>query len=178
MEKNLRIIREEQYTRFPVIQDDKDHIAGMINTKHFFMDCVENEKNDLQTILQPILSVPESTPVKSLLKKMQQQRVHMAILLDEYGGTSGLISIEDILEEIVGEIRDEFDIEENSEIEVIDQNHIIVDGKVSLSLIQDRLGVEIEAEGLDTIGGWLYSQNAVLKRGDTWEKRSINVHGA
>lgn len=173
LDKNIRIMREEQYTRFPVIEEDKDHVIGMVNTKKYFLNCEKELFYDLQNILLPVLSVPDTTAVKSLLKKMQKNRVHMAILLDEYGGTSGLITIEDILEEIVGEIRDEFDAEEDQEIEIMDQNQMIVDGKVSLSFIFDQFNLEFEAEGLDTIGGWLYTQNPTLKQGDTWQKNSL-----
>jgi CBS domain containing-hemolysin-like protein len=173
LDKNIRIMREEQYTRFPVIEEDKDHVIGMINTKKYFLNCEKGLFHDLQNIMQPVLSVPDTTAVKSLLKKMQKNRVHMAILLDEYGGTSGLITIEDILEEIVGEIRDEFDAEEGQEIEIMDHHHMIVDGKVSLSFIFDQLGVEFDTEGLDTIGGWLYMQNPTLNKGDSWDNNFL-----
>lgn len=173
LDKNIRIMREEQYTRFPVIEEDKDHVTGMINTKKYFLNCEKELFHDLQNIMQPVLSVPDTTAVKSLLKKMQKNRVHLAILLDEYGGTSGLITIEDILEEIVGEIRDEFDTEEAQEIEIVNPNQMIVDGKVSLSFVFDQFGVEFETEGLDTIGGWLYTQNPTLKQGGSLDKNSL-----
>lgn len=173
LDKNEIIMREEQYTRFPIIQEDKDHIVGLINTKKYFMNCEKGTILDLQNIMQPALTVPETIRVKSLLKKMQNNQVQMAILLDEYGGTSGLITIEDILEEIVGEIRDEFDADENQEFEIIDQNHISVDGKVSLSNIFHHFGVEFETEGLETIGGWLSSQNATLKKDDLLESEGL-----
>ena len=104
---------------------------------------------------------------------MQQERAHMAILVDEYGGTSGMITIEDILEEIVGEIRDEFDAEDKQEIEIINDRHLIVDGKVSISHINDLLNADIESENLDTIGGWLYSQNSELKKGGKWQYKNL-----
>ncbi len=173
LEKNETIMREEQYTRFPIIHEDKDHIIGLINTKKYFMNCEKGTILDLQSIMQSALTAPETIRVKSLLKKMQKNEVQMAILLDEYGGTSGLITIEDILEEIVGEIRDEFDVDENQEFEIIDQNHIIVDGKVSLSNIFNHFSVEFETEGLDTIGGWLSSQNATFKKDDILEKEGL-----
>jgi CBS domain containing-hemolysin-like protein len=173
LQHNLQVIKEEQYTRFPVIKNDKDHIIGFINTKQFFLHYDNNPKFDFNSILLHSMSVSEAMPIKTLLKKMQQQRVHMAILLDEYGGTSGLITIEDILEEIVGEIRDEFDAEEGSEIETLGVNHVLVDGKVSLDIISNLLQVELEDEGLDTIGGWLYKQNATLKKGVTWQHKGL-----
>jgi CBS domain containing-hemolysin-like protein len=173
LDENLRIIKEEQYTRFPVVRENKDNIVGMINTKQFFLEHDDNPDVELSKLIHPVLTVPESIPVKTLLKKMQQERTHIAILVDEYGGTSGMITIEDILEEIVGEIRDEFDTEEKLEIEKLGEHHFIVDGKVSLSHINDLLNTDIESEGLDTIGGWLYGQNTELKKGSEWRYHNL-----
>lgn len=170
LEQNLRIMKEEQYTRFPVISQNKDHIIGMINTKEFFLNYADDPNLDISKLIRPFLTVSEATPVKDLLKKMQKQRTHIAILIDEYGGTSGMVTIEDILEEIVGEIRDEFDAEEKAEIEIVEENsHVIVDGKVLLSEVNDLLNANINEEELDTIGGWLYSQNPTLKEGIQWQ---------
>lgn len=116
--ENMDIIQKEQYTRFPVATDHKDHIVGMINTKQLFLqhDKIDSEL-DVKKLLHPVVTVSEATPLKVLLKRMQQERVHLAVLIDEYGGTSGLVTIEDILEVIVGEIHDEFDADERKGIE-------------------------------------------------------------
>lgn len=168
LEENLKIIKAEQYTRFPVALENKDQIVGMINTKEFFMKYTDNPNLDLNSIIRPVLTVAEATPIKKLLKDMQKQRVHFAILTDEYGGTSGLVTIEDILEEIVGEIRDEFDEEEKPEIEKLDNDKLIVDGKVLISQVNDLLNVDLNNEEFDTVGGWLFGHNPMLKQGDTW----------
>ncbi|MEV2909429.1 hemolysin family protein [Paenibacillus larvae] len=168
LKENMDTIRQEQYTRFPVAEGSKDNIIGMVNTKQFFLNYDPQKPFDFKSLIHPILMVPDVMPVKSLLKKMQQERVHIALLLDEYGGTAGLITIEDILEEIVGEIRDEFDEDEPQEIEQINETTYLVDGKVSLDRIQPLLGVEFDAEEVDTIGGWLYSQNQFLKENVGW----------
>lgn len=168
LEENLRIIKRERYTRFPVVKENKDNVLGMINTKQLFLKYDDHKDIRLEDLIQPVLTVTEAIPVKKLLKQMQQGRSHMAILLDEYGGTSGLITIEDILEEIVGDIRDEFDTEERVEIEKISDNHIVVDGKVPIFRINELLGTDIENEGMDSIGGWLYGQNSELKPGQRW----------
>lgn len=172
-DENLNIIREEQYTRYPVIRGNKDHIVGVINAKQLFLHHQDIRHVDLSRLIQPVLTVPETTPVKTLLKRMQQERTHIAILADEYGGTSGMVTIEDILEEIVGEIRDEFDAEEKLEIEKLNDRHVIVDGKVSISHINDLLNAEIESEEWDTIGGWLFGQNSELKKGSEWRYKNL-----
>lgn len=173
LEKNIKIIKEEQYTRFPVASENKDQIVGMINTKEFFLNYAESPNFDISPLVRPVLTVSEATPVKDLLKEMQKRESHIAILVDEYGGTSGMVTIEDILEEIVGEIRDEFDSEERADVEVVGENHLVVDGKVLISEVNHLLQVEIEEEELDTVGGWLYSQNPTLKEGVEWEYREL-----
>lgn len=174
-EENLKIIKNEQYTRFPIIQNNKDNVIGMINTKEFFLLSQDDPSFDFKNLIHPILSVPESMPVKTLLKKLQLNQTHIAILVDEYGGTSGMVTIEDILEEIVGEIRDEFDTEERKEIEIINEYHIIVDGKVSLTHVDELLHTELENadHDADTIGGWLYGLNPELKIGMEWNYRDL-----
>lgn len=173
LEQNMKIIIEEQYTRFPVIVDNKDSIIGMVNTKEFFLKYAEKPNLDLAEIVRPALTVIDATPVKQLLKEMQKQRKHLAVLVDEYGGTSGIVTIEDILEEIVGDIRDEFDQEERPEVETISENHLLVDGKVPISEINDLLGLNIETEDYNSLGGWLYSQNQVLKEGNELEYEDV-----
>ncbi|MFD0588101.1 hemolysin family protein [Paenibacillus sp. GCM10027627] len=158
LKDNLEIIKKEQYTRFPVALESKDNIVGMINTKQLFLEYDADKAFDLKKLIHPVLSVSEVTPVKMLLKRMQQERVHIAILVDEYGGTSGLITIEDILEEIVGEIRDEFDADERKEIEQLEENCYLLDGKVLLDELGSMTGMNFEEEDVDTIGGWLYSK--------------------
>ncbi len=168
LQENIEIIWKEQFTRFPVAQGSKDNIVGFVNTKKLFMQYRGNPDFDWKTVIQPALTVSDATPVKSLLKTMQGAHVHIAILVDEYGGTSGLITIEDILEEIVGEIHDEFDADERKDIEtVVESSHYIVDGTVLLSEVNDLLGTDIESEDVDTIGGWVYSESPEIERGES-----------
>lgn len=165
--ENLDIIRREQYTRFPIAKESKDNIIGMINTKQFFLRYPDEPDNfDFTQLIQPVLTVPEYMPLNALLKRMQKERVHIAILVDEYGGTSGLITMEDILEEIVGEIRDEFDADEVKEIEQLDEGKYLLDGKVLLSQINALYGTSIDNEDVDTIGGWLYTRNPEIQVGE------------
>ncbi|MCU6709507.1 hemolysin family protein [Paenibacillus sp. J5C_2022] len=169
VQDNLAIIRKEQYTRFPVASESKDNIVGMINTKQLFLEYEAGKPFDFKKLIHPVLSVSEVTPVKTLLKRMQQERVHIAILVDEYGGTSGLITIEDILEEIVGEIRDEFDTDERKEIEQLDHNCYLIDGKVLLDELSELTGIAIQEEDVDTVGGWLYSKLLEPKKGKEFQ---------
>lgn len=173
LKENLDIIRKEQYTRFPVAMESKDNIVGMINTKQLFLSYDENKEVDFKKLIHPILSVSEVTPVKLLLKRMQQERVHIVMLVDEYGGTSGLITIEDILEEIVGEIRDEFDADERKEIEQLADNCYLLDGKVLLYDLGDLAGINFEEEDVDTVGGWLYSKLHDPKPGKTYQHEHV-----
>lgn len=167
-DENVAIIKKEQYTRFPVAKGSKDNIIGILNTKQFFLQYESDSKLDIRMLLQPVMSVPEVTPIKKLLKKMQQERVHIALLLDEYGGTAGLITIEDIIEEIVGEIRDEFDADEVKEIEVIEQQRYMVDGKALISEVNEAAGTDLESDEVDSIGGWLFNQKPELPVGEPW----------
>lgn len=175
LQENMQTIQEEQYTRFPVATDSKDQIIGMINTKQLFLEHNKNPEVDFNSLIQPILTVPEVIPVNDLLKRMQKQQVHIALLVDEYGGTSGLITIEDIIEEIVGEIRDEFDTDERREIEPLSENSYLVDGKVILSDLSDLTGLDLEDEEVDTVGGWVYSRVPEPKIGKEFTEDNVRV---
>ncbi|WP_145320548.1 hemolysin family protein [Paenibacillus xylanexedens] len=173
-EENLEIIREEQYTRFPVVNESKDDIIGIINTKQFFLELYGNDEPvDLSSLIQPVSAVHETTPVKDLLKKMQKDGVHIAVLVDEYGGTSGIVTIEDVLEQIVGEIRDEFDADEVEDIQVINENYVIMDGKVSLSKVNDMFMSSLDADEWDTIGGWLYSHRPEMNEQEEYDFENL-----
>lgn len=171
--ENLDIIKEQQYTRFPVVRENKDNIIGFINTKQFFLASEDNPELDLASILQPAMAVSEVMPVNELLQKMQREGTHMAILIDEYGGTAGLVTIEDILEEIVGEIRDEFDREEEQPLVKLNDHHVIADGKVTINQINDLFMADLSTEDVDTIGGWLFGTNPEMQIGETLEHEDL-----
>ncbi|MBU5670367.1 hemolysin family protein [Paenibacillus brevis] len=172
-DENLEIIVEQQYTRFPVVEESKDNVIGIINTKQFFLALRNNPDLDVTSILQPVMAVSEVTPVNELLQRMQKEGTHIAILIDEYGGTAGLVTIEDILEEIVGEIRDEFDKEEEQPIVQLGDNHVVVDGKVAVNQINDLLLSDLDTEDVDTIGGWLYGTHPEMNVGETLEHHNL-----
>lgn len=165
-EEILSIIDEHQYTRFPVTTDnDKDHIIGFINVKEMLTNIVRNRSHSLADSLHEIVLLPEQTPLQDAMLKMQLERVHMALIIDDHGGTSGLLTLEDILEEIVGEIRDEFDEDERNDIEEVGELAYCVNGRVLLDELEDRFGVDFEgAEDVDTIAGWvLHKRNEVTE---------------
>lgn len=164
-EENLEIIKREQYTRFPVIRKNKDDIIGVINTKQLFLNYEDQPDAPLASLVRPVMTASENIPLTKLLARMQKERSHIALLIDEYGGTSGMITIEDVLEEIVGEIRDEFDTEEEQEITILKKNHLIVDGKVSISHINDLLLTDLKDDETDTIGGWVYGHDIDIEEG-------------
>lgn len=174
LEEHLQTIRTEQYTRFPVVKGNKDNIIGMVNTKQFFLKY-DQPGFRFEDLIHPVLSVSEATPVNKLLKMMQAEETHLAILVDEYGGTSGMVTIEDILEEIVGEIRDEFDTDESREIQQLGEGHFLFDGKVTLDEVNNLLGSDIESEDLGTIGGWVYHLNPELRKGVEWRYRDLSI---
>lgn len=165
----LEIVRKEKYTRYPVIDGDKDHIVGMVNIKEILTDCIRNPQaieKKLDDYIRPIIQVIESIPIHDLFVKMQRERVHMAILVDEYGGTAGLVTVEDILEEIVGEIQDEFDIDEVPMIRKVNEHTTIVDGKVLIEEVNDLLGTDIDDTDVDTIGGWILTEKFDIQQGE------------
>lgn len=159
-EENLEITAKEMRTRYPVCDPDKDNIIGFVHIKDLLKATKTGLKN-LHAIVRPLLSVPETMPISEILKLMQKKRTEIALLIDEYGGTSGLVTMEDILEELVGEIYDEFD-KERPSIEQKDRNTHSVDGLLHIDEFNDYFGLKIETEDYDTIGGWLYSQLETL----------------
>lgn len=151
----------EQFTRYPVTDGDKDHVIGLVNMKNLLTAFIKDPETGNQPVseyMQPIIRVIETMAIGDLLLKIQRERIHMAILMDEYGGTSGLVTIEDILEEIVGEIQDEFDMDEVPEVQMINENHYILDAKMLIENVNDVLDIDIDEEDIDTIGGWFMSE--------------------
>ncbi|MBN3553355.1 HlyC/CorC family transporter [Fictibacillus nanhaiensis] len=168
VKESIVVVTEENYTRYPIVDGDKDSVVGMVNMKQVLTDFVNGKNPDasVEEYIRPVIQVFETTPIHDLLLKMQKERVHMAILIDEYGGTSGLVTVEDILEEIVGEIRDEFDEDEVPDVKKVDENRTILDGKVLISEVNDLFGLSINDEDVDTIGGWILSEKMEINMGD------------
>ena len=155
--ERIKTILEEQQTRYPVCYEDKDHIIGFIHVKDLLPPLIRGERLNLRRYIRKALIVPESMDGSVLLRTMQEQGSQLAIVVDEYGGTAGMVAVEDIVEQIVGDIRDEFD-EERESLEWRAGDVCSVDARLLLEEVADLLGVRIEDEDVDSIGGWLYDQ--------------------
>jgi CBS domain containing-hemolysin-like protein len=168
------LFREEQYSRIPVYRDSLDNVIGIVFVKDL-VALPPDAEPPLTTLMRSAYFVPESKRVSELLKDMQRRQAQMAIVVDEYGGTAGLVSVEDLLEEIVGEIRDEYDVESETVTEE-SPGTFVFSGKVSVDEVRDRLGVEIEREGFETVGGFLLSHLGRMPYvGETFDVDGLSV---
>ncbi len=148
----------EGYSRLPVYRDTIDDIVGILYGKDLLPLSMSGRLDDrVGDFVRPAYFVPESKKAGDLLRELQQLRVHIAIVVDEYGGTAGMVTIEDALEEIVGEIQDEFDTEEQKIVKV-DDGEALVDGGVSIDDVNEELGLDLSAEEVDTIGGLVHER--------------------
>jgi CBS domain containing-hemolysin-like protein len=150
------LFREQEYSRFPVYRESLDNIAGFVFVKDLVALGATDDSRPITGLLRPVVVVPETKRVPELLKQFQRQQTQIAIVVDEYGGTAGLVTIEDLLEEIVGEIRDEYDVESEP---VVDEGNgrYVFSGKVDIDEVSQRLKVPIAREGFETVGGFLMS---------------------
>lgn len=175
VDKFLPIMLDSAHSRFPVISEDKDHIEGIILAKDLLKYAfLPGKEFELKQVLRPAVIVPESKRVDVLLKEFQQKRFHMAIVVDEYGGVSGLVTIEDILELIVGEIEDEHDAEDNNtdNIRALNKHTYSVKALTELEDFNEFFGTEFDEEEADTIGGIVLKAFGHMPMRD--EKVSIN----
>ena len=165
----LAIIEKEKFTRYPIENGDKDNIIGFVHMKDPLTAWMDDPDAPFIDFVKPMVSVIETIPIHDLLLMLQRDRGYMAILLDEYGGTAGLVTMEDMIEEIVGEIRDEFDFDEVPEIRKIDEGHYILDAKLLIPEVNDLLGIHFDEEIVDTLGGWFLNQKYEVEFGDVIE---------
>jgi putative hemolysin len=155
----LRLILENQYSRYPVFRESIENIAGFIHGKDFLGRYVADPAFDLEGIIRPPFYVPEAKKVNELLKEMQRQRIHMALVVDEYGGISGLATTEDLLEELVGEIEDEHDVGEPRRIQRFADGTLLVDALISVGDLEDLLEVTFEeGDTYDTLAGFILAK--------------------
>jgi putative hemolysin len=172
--------REQEYSRIPVYTDALDNIVGFVFIKDLMRLPVGQRGDTLVADLQPSLVrpaefVPETKKVSDLLREFQRKQLQIAIVVDEYGGTAGLVTLEDLLEEIVGEIRDEYDVETES---VVDEpgGSYLVTGKADVHTVAERLGLEIEPEGFETFGGYILARiGRVPAMGEQFEVEGLHI---
>ena len=160
-EEILRHIAESGLSRFPVCGDDIDDVVGLLRTREYLLNINAPAPKPLAELLAPVYFVPEQVSADVLFRDMQRKKEHMAIVVDEYGGTSGLVTLEDLLEEIVGNIYDEFDQPDDEEIERLEDNLWRVSGSTDIELFFDCIDVKLPAEAeeeFDTVGGMIFSE--------------------
>jgi len=153
-----RLVQEHEYSRLPVFTENLDNIAGVIVVKDLIqMKEMPSGSSRISAIMRPAAFVPETKRVADLLREFQNGRYQLAIVVDEYGGTAGLVTVEDVVEELVGEIRDEYDSEAEPIVREAD-DVFVFSGKVGISAMVERLGVEVEEGQFETVGGWVLTR--------------------
>lgn len=150
----LEVFKEEQYSRIPVYEENIDNIVGILNAKDLLFSEKDDEAFHLEKYLREADFTYEFKSIKKLFEEMRESKTHISIVLDEYGGTEGVVTIEDLIEEIVGEIEDEYD-KEFHEIQVIKEDEYLVYGSVKIEIINELIGTNIESEDFDSIGGFI-----------------------
>ena len=172
----LEMIRECGRSRIPVYQENIDTIVGILNARDFLLDRNSGKNTPLKELLRPAYFAPETIKADNLFKEMQKEKVHIAIVVDEYGGTEGIITMEDLLEEIVGNIYDEFDQPEQPEIVPLGENQWRVSGATPLSSLVDDLDLPLpESDDYDTLGGMIVTRlSSIPKDG---EELDLEVNG-
>ncbi|MBA3271783.1 MAG: HlyC/CorC family transporter [Acidobacteria bacterium] len=169
------LVREQQYSRVPVYTETLDNISGVISIKDLILVEPTDLSQPITPLIRPAHFVPETKRVPALLKEFQRQRVQAALVVDEYGGTAGLVTIEDLLEEIVGEIRDEYDTEVEAVIEEQDGSYVF-NGRTHVREIEERLRVSVEGAGYETVGGYLLSHvGRVPAAGESFELDGLAI---
>lgn len=167
-EEIIRTIEESGMSRFPVYEEDADDIIGILSTREYLLNAQQPQPKTLRELLRPAYFVPESVRTDVLFRDMQSKKVHLAIVVDEYGGTSGLLTMEDLLEEIFGNIYDEFDPQEEKDIEQVEDNLWKVSGSCPLEQVAETLDIRFdEDEESDTLGGLVYAQLSVIPEDGT-----------
>ncbi|MBS2126399.1 HlyC/CorC family transporter ['Fragaria x ananassa' phyllody phytoplasma] len=177
-DKMLEIIKIEKYTRFPIYENNIDNIIGVLHVKDVFKYLMFSNKSqifNIKNFIQKPYFVPESKNTSELFREMQLMKIHMAIVIDEYGGTAGIVTFEDLIEEILGEISDEYDKDEEMMIKEISSNEYIANGFSNLEEIGEVIKIDFNTENYDTLSGFLIGQLGRFPKKD--EKIKINYKG-
>ena len=178
----IRLFKEEGHSRIPIFQNSIDNIVGVMYTKDLLIVIAERGKENVsiaETMRKPYF-VPATKKISELLKDLKKARIHLAIVVDEYGGTSGIVALEDLLEEIVGDIQDEFDMEKELEYSWIDAQTVMMDAGLNIEEVNDILRTDIPNDDFDTLGGFIYRQLGFIPEGGEiveWEGRHVLHQG-
>ncbi len=156
MHEVIELIRKSGHSRLPVYEGSVDNILGIVHAKDLLQLCEGGRKLNLREVMRPAYFVPESKRVVDLLRELRLQRTHMAIVQDEYGGTSGLVTMEDLVEEIVGEIQDEYDVEPEIFVQELPDGSLLIDARMHLDDASELLKTPLESEEFDTLGGYVF----------------------
>lgn len=175
-EEIMEMIQQSGRSRLPVYEENADTILGILNARDYLLDRSAGKKTPLKELLRPAYFVPETIKADNLFKEMQKEKVHIAIVVDEYGGTEGIITMEDLLEEIVGNIYDEFDQPEQPEVVALGENQWRIAGSTPISTLVDDLELPLpESDDYDTLGGLIVTRlNAIPKDG---EQLDLEING-
>ena len=158
--RGVELVIREGYSKIPVYEENIDHIVGVVHDRELLLAVSRDEEHTLlRSIMRPIKAIPENKPVDELMREMQAEKVSVAIVVDEYGGTAGLVTMEDLLEEIVGEIMDEYDAEQQDlppELKEAPNGDVIVDARMNIDDVNEKLGLNLPTEDFESIGGYTF----------------------
>ena len=177
LEEALKVIVEAGHSRIPVYEDSIDHLRGLLYAKDLLALWRDGDtQRPIRDILRPAYFVPESKKAVELLTELQQRKIHLAIVVDEYGGTAGLVTLEDLIEEIVGEIRDEYDFNEEEVYQQVGENEYIFDAGIDLDDFNRLLDIDLPTDESDTLGGFVFSKlGKVPEEGEQIETEDVHL---
>lgn len=170
----VKLVVEVGHSRIPVYEESIDKVVGIVYAKDLLKYWAsKNKTTGIKNIMRGVIFVPETKSIDELFKELKHERIHIALVVDEYGGTSGLVTIEDLIEEIVGDIQDEYDIEEEEFVELA-ENEYIVDARIDIDELSEKLDVEITKEDYDTLGGFLVDlSNKIPSKKETFAYKNL-----
>jgi len=154
-EELLACIYESEHSRFPVYQDTVDKVIGILHVKDVFKAIIDDKPFDIKELVRKPIFVPVSKHIDDLLRELRRKKVHVAVVVDEYGGVSGIVSMEDIIEEIIGDIQDEFD-HETDDVVQIGEGIWLCDARVNLEFLAEETGLLLPVNDFDTLGGFVF----------------------
>jgi len=155
-EELLKFISESEHSRFPVYKDTVDNVTGVLHVKDVLKALINDKPFNINTLARKPFFVPVSKHIDDLLRELRRKKVHIAVVVDEYGGVSGIVSMEDIIEEIIGDIQDEFD-HETEDVVVLGEGIWLCDARVNLEFLAEETNIEFPADNIDTLGGFVFA---------------------